>query len=175
MTYRAYLTGVKETVATIKKIGGEIAHYEARNAVSAAGGVFKRAMQAAAPVESGIMKRNIVARIGKNRKGEWYGAIGARRKAKQKYGDSRVGEYVAYRKNGTARRITEKRMLAITKKGGRIGYRQPSRYIHLTEKRNASSAGWVARTMESNTNAAAAAAIRQLQKVLRKHTRRSAA
>ena len=48
---------------------------------------------------------------------------------------------MTFRADGTARRITEARAKKLLTVGGRVGYRSPSRYIHLTEKRNTSSRG----------------------------------
>ena len=161
------LVGVKEAIADIQRLGFRVRKLHSRNAVSAAGGVMRREIERTAPEESGTLKRNIRVRIGvKKSTGDWYASIGARRKAKVKGVKSSVKQAVSFRKDGTAKRITEARAKKILAVGGRVGYRGPSRYIHLTEKRNASSAGYISAAAKGKATEAANAAIRQLQKAI---------
>ena len=103
--------------------------------------------------------------------GDWYASTGARRKAKVKGVKSSVKQAVSFSKDGSARRITEARAKKILAVGGRVGYRSPSRYIHLTEKRNSTSAGYIAGAASSKSTEAAQAAIRQLQKAITQEAR----
>lgn len=173
MSTTVKLSGVKECVQKLRDMGVKIRKTHARNAVSAAGGVMRREIERTAPEESGTLKRNIRVRIGiKKRTGDWYAAIGARRKATKARQKVSVKQAVTFRADGTARRITEARAKKLLTVGGRVGYRSPSRYIHLTEKRNTSSAGYIAAVARSRADQAAQAAITQLQKAISQEARR---
>jgi len=175
MTTSVRLLGVRECIADIRRLGYRVTRVHNRNAVSAAAGVMRREMERTAPVESGAIKANVRVRVGvKKRNGEWFAAIGIRRKAKAKPGSraKSIRQAVTYRKGGAARRITEARATKLLAAGGRVAYRSPARYVHLTEKRNTSSKGWVSSASARQADEAARAAIRQLQKAIKEEARR---
>lgn len=194
--FRVKLVGVKECVSKLNRMGVHIRKTHARNAVSASGGVFRRAVEASVPQESGTLKRHIRTRVNVNRRGDWFAAVGARRKVKVRgeASKSSIKQAVTYRRDGAARRITQRRADAVRKAGGRVDYRSPSRYIHLanagarphqatTAKRAMVTAGgdWIGKTARlyargrlfmsraarSAAPAAASAAIRQLEKAIK--------
>lgn len=202
--YFVTLHGVKEAIDRIHALGYTIRKTHARNAVSAAGGVFRRAAEAAAPVESGTLKRNIRVRVGiKGSTGEWFAAIGARRKVKDRKAGkvSAVKQAVRYGIDGRAKRVSEKRAATLVAKGVNIAYRSPSRYIHLAEQgarrrfispaskkvlagadgtiygqRVISSARghkFLSQASKANARAASEAAIRQLEKAIKNQLRRA--
>lgn len=172
MSLAVRLEGVNEAIKRIEAMGGRIRKTHSRNAVSAAGGVMRRAIEATAPEESGTLKRNIRVRIGiSKRTGDWFAAAGSRRKANFKGTKVAFKQAVSFKRGGAARRITDARATRILSAGGRVRYRGPSRYIHLTEKRNTSSAGYIAAAARSKANVAAQAAIQQLQKAIKQEAR----
>lgn len=198
------LHGVKEAIERIQALGHSIRKTHARNAVSAAGGIFRRAAEAAAPIESGTLKKNIRVRVGiKGKTGEWFAAIGARRKVKDRKAGrtAAIKQAVRYGIDGRAKRITDKRAASIVAAGGQVAHRSPSRYIHLAEqgarRRFISPAGkkvlagadgtiygqrvissarghhFLASTSRAHANAASQAAIRQLEKAIKTQLRRA--
>lgn len=198
---RVELAGVREAVEKINRLGVRLKKTHARNAVSAAGGIFRRAIEERAPEESGTLKRHIRTRVKANRNGEWFAAIGARRKVKVRgvVGKSKIKQAVAYNELGRARRITERMAGILRGAGKRVDYRSPSRYIHLAndgakshyvtavnKKAMVSAAGgfigtraitfargtqFVKRAASSKSAAASQAAIRQLQKAITQEAR----
>ena len=111
-------------------------------------------------------------RIGiSKRTGDWFAAVGSRRRATSRGLKIAIKQAVSFKKGGGAKRISDIRRVAILQAGGRVGYRGPSRYIHLTEKRNTSSAGYIAAAARSKANVAAQAAIQQLQKAIKQEAR----
>lgn len=126
------IKGLKEAVAEIKRLGGKFdgsAHN--RNAVSAAGGVIRRAVEAKAPVESGTLKKNIRVRVAKAKKTRnYYAVIGARRKVRQR--NSPLTKQAVRFSGGRAKAITSKQAQKLHP--SQVRYRSPSRYLHLVER-----------------------------------------
>ena len=130
--YKISVEGLQKAVADLKRLGHKFngsAHN--RNAISAAGGVLKRQIEANVPHESKTLKSNIRVRI-MRKKGtrEFAAVVGARRKVKQR-ASSATKQAVRYTRQGRARRITPAQALRAQ---GRVDYRVPSRYLHLVER-----------------------------------------
>lgn len=173
MSTTVKLSGVKECVQKLRDMGVKIRKTHSRNAVSAAGGVMRREIERTAPEESGTLKRNIRVRIGiKKRTGDWYAATGSRRKVTKSKQKVKFKQAVKFLADGTAKRITEARAKRLLAVGARVGYRSPSRYIHLTELKNKSSEGYISAVARSKADEAAQAAISQLQKAISQEARR---
>lgn len=197
MSVTVKLHGVREAIADIERLGGKIRATHNRNAVSAAAGVLRRAAEGNMPQESGTLKRNVRVRVGRSKKsGDWYGVVGARRKAKVAGVRQGVKQAVGYNAAGRAVRVTARQAARRT---GRVDYRVPARYLHLVErgskphqvqartKRTMVTAGGdfigrvatthatsqmpMQRAVRTSGRTASGAAIRQLQKAIKQEAK----
>lgn len=121
---KARLSGFKGAVQSIRHLPAAVQNRGVRIALSAGGGEFKRAMQARAPRETGLLKRSIGVKVGvpKDVRKAWV-KVGAKRGFKQP---------VARNKKGKLKAVS-KEVQKLLPESKYTKYRNPTRYLHLAE------------------------------------------
>lgn len=120
------LTGGRRVQALLAKIPRRVRTRTLRIALSAGGGVIKRATQARAPRETGLLRRSMRVKPVKVSFGK--GTVAYRVMPKS---DKRM---IDRTKTGKLRVVGKKRAAEAQAAGGRRRYRNPSQYAHLVEQ-----------------------------------------
>ena len=141
MALPAYVTvaidGLPEAMVALSGFSVGIQKVQTRNAISKGAGVLKGGAIRRVQVESGTLKKNLIAKITQKRTN--VGArIGARTRVKAAVMDTpsgmKVVSTITRKQDGTLKITGRKRLLKLFARGVRGSIRSPSKYAHLVEK-----------------------------------------
>lgn len=119
------LRGAKRVQRLLAKVPKRLQRRTMQKALSAGGGVVKTATQTRAPKQTGLMRR--VLKVLRVRVRFHKGYIAYRVAPRS------VKKPIARTKTGKLRVATRKRLQEVEAAGGRVRYRDPSKYAHLVE------------------------------------------
>lgn len=121
---RVRVGGVPEAMAALRELPKGVRRKGLRIALSAAGGEYKRVVQASVPRETGLLKKAIGVKVAvpNNLKQAWV-KVGAKRGMKQPVERNKRGKL----------KVVSKKLQQLLPPSADAKYRNPTRYLHLVE------------------------------------------
>jgi hypothetical protein len=118
--------GIQQSKKALNGFSKGVRERVTRNAVSKGAGVLRDHARTITPKETGLLKRNLIVKLMKPKRGNAYIAkVGAKRGVKAAV--RRTGK-------GAIRAMSAKKSAAAMAGGATLKWRSPSRYAHLAEK-----------------------------------------